>query len=72
MSHVQHSAFVFLLDVASNEKFSSFISEMDLNLIRSKDLKWICKYYHFIFEMIILLYLMILILFKIELNLTAK
>ena len=34
MSHVQHSAFVFLLDVASNEKFSSFISEMDLNLIR--------------------------------------
>ena len=70
MSHVQHSAFVFLLDVALNEKFSSFISEMDLNLIRSKDLKWICKYYHFISEdhfiseMIILLYLMILIFLR--------
>ena len=36
MSHLQHSAFVFLLDVASIEKFSFFISEMDMNLIRSK------------------------------------
>ena len=36
MSHLQHSAFVFLLDVASNEKFNSFISEMDMNMIRSK------------------------------------
>ena len=36
MSHLQHSAFVLRLDVASNEKFSSFISEMDMNLMRSK------------------------------------
>ena len=36
MSHLQHSSFVFLLDVASNEKFGSFITEMDMNMIRIK------------------------------------
>lgn len=36
MNHLQHSAFVFFLHVASYEKFSSFISEMGLNLIKSE------------------------------------
>ena len=67
MNHLQHSACVFIFDVASNEISVLSFLKRDLNLIRSKR----CPS-NFFQTMIILLYLMILILFKTELNLTTK